>query len=326
MLRKESNRCPMKRILLALALYVASANCSAQMEQQHAPERIASPRFELFSGVDLNYADVNFTRLYDLLINLTPGFKFHLGNDWLIAANAWVPILNEGYASRFNMTRLNLASVSKELHFNSARQHFKVSAGLFSRERWGVDLKWMFPVNSWFMVNAQAGLTSHWALAFDMHGYTEHSFDGSWLATAVLGANFYLTRWNTEFRLSGGRYINKDYGCQLEILRHFRHCSVSVFGLYHEKGDDRYSRQQEAGGFKVVMMLPPYKQKRERRFVVRPASNFRLTYIAQSDGVSMRMYNTDPEENERVLPMRLDWGTGSVASGLDGVLGGQYNK
>jgi hypothetical protein len=45
--------------------------------------------------------------------------------------------------------------------------------------------------------------------------------------------------------------------------------------------------------------------------VFRPASNFRLTYNAQSNGFSMKQYNTDPEENERTYPVRIPWGTGN---------------
>lgn len=272
---------------------------------------------ELFCGADLNYADVNFVRLYDLLINLTPGAKWHLGNDWMLAGNAWLPILNDGYHKRYDMIRLNTAVLSKELHFEEARQHAKLSVGLFSKERWGADLKWMYPVCDWLMLNAQAGLTRHWAMGVDMEGNYECDFNGKWIATALAGVNVYLTPWNTEFRLTAGRYISEDKGCQLEVMRHFKYCTVTAYAQLHERGNTEYTDHKEAGGFKVVMMLPPYK-KSDRKLVVRPASNFRLTYIAQSDGISMRMYNTDPEENERVLPMRVAWGTGaSAACGLN---------
>ena len=300
----------MRKLLMTLAL-VAAVHIYAQDEAGHS----TSPQVELFCGADLNYADVNFARLYNLLINLTPGVKWHLGNDWLIAANAWVPLINDGYDSRYHMARLNTAVVSKELHFENARQHAKISVGLFSRERWGADVKWMMPVNDWLLLNAQAGLTKHWALGFDMYGNSETDFDGKLTATAIAGANFYLTPWNTEFRLSGGRYINEDYGAQLEVMRHFKYCTITAYAQLHERGNTRYSNHTEAGGFKVVMMLPPY-QKRTKKLVLRPPSNFRLTYIAQSDGISMRMYNTDPEENERQLPMRIGWGTGTMKGGV----------
>ena len=100
-----------------------------------------------------------------------------------------------------------------------------------------------------------------------------------------------VDRYNTELRVRGGRYMYEDYGIEGECMRHFRHCSVGVYAQYSDKG-------KENGGFKVVMMLPPYKRKRHK-VNVRPASNFRLTYNIQADPYSMGMYNTDPEENER---------------------------
>lgn len=277
---------------------------------------------EVFCGAELKYADVNFIRLYDLLIYLTPGVKWHMGNDWMLAAQAQIPIFNNGYfdytpdGRRYEMTRLSNVSISKELHFEQARQHLKLSAGLFNQERWGADVKWMMPLNSWLLLNAQGGLTRHWAIGTNFGDDSESQFNGRWLATGQAGANVFLDRWNTEFRLSGGRYINKDWGFELDVMRHFRHCTVLAYAQLHKRGED-YARHREAGGFILVMMLPPYDKKltsRNGRVVFRPASNFRFTYNAQSDGVSMGRYVTDPEENERELPVRVSWGLGGASN------------
>ena len=56
--------------------------------------------------------------------------------------------------------------------------------------------------------------------------------------------------------------------------------------------------------------LNKYKKQKNKDVVVRPASNFRLTYNAQADGYSMKKYTTDPEENERTYPIQIPWGTG----------------
>jgi hypothetical protein len=95
-----------------------------------------------------------------------------------------------------------------------------------------------------------------------------------------------------------------------EIIRHFHHCSVSIFAQRHERYASTGGSNVNSGGFRVVMMIPPYTKSKEK-VVFRPASNFRLTYNAQSDGYSMKKYMTDPEENERTLPMRMPWGTGN---------------
>ena len=266
---------------------------------------------ELFAGAELSYADINFLRLYDVLLNVTPGVKWHLGKDWQVAGQVYLPLINDGYAKRYNMFRLNMANISKEIHFDEAKQHFKVTAGLFGMERYGADLRWMYPINSWLMVHARMGLVNHWALGFDLDNATESEFETShWSKFGVAGASVWLNPWATEFRVSGGHYMNGDNGMEGEIIRHFNHCSVSLFAQIHERYQSTGGVNNKSGGFRVVMMIPPYKKSHEK-VVFRPASNFRLTYNAQSDGYSMKKYNTDPEENERTLPMRLPWGTGN---------------
>lgn len=270
---------------------------------QPRPRQVA-----IFCGAELNYADRNFLRLYDVLLNLTPGAKWNIGNDLMLAGQLHIPVANYGYEKRLRMVRLSMAVLSKQVHFSNTRQHFKFSGGLFNRERMGVDVKWMWPVNRWLLFMAQAGVTGHWALGFDFKGNHEETFGKDWRFTGIAGAKFYLEKWETEFILSGGRYLNKKMGAQLEIMRHFTYCSVSIYGHLHQKDlSNTYSKHTSGGGFKVVMMIPPYKRSK-RKVAFRPASNFRLTYNAQSDGVSMKMYDTDPEDNERQYPIDVNWG------------------
>jgi len=94
---------------------------------------------------------------------------------------------------------------------------------------------------------------------------------------------------------------------QGEAMRHFRHCTVGVFAQYTDKGKENF-------GFKVVMMIPPYKRS-NRRVRFRPASNFRLTYNQEADAYAGKMYTTDPEENERegwFDRSRSDWGANGM--------------
>ena len=267
-------------------------------------------QLEVFCGAELNYRDINFLRLYDVLLRATPGVKLHLGKDWMIAGQAYFPIWNEGYGMRGNVFRLNLADISKEVHFSNVKQYFKFSAGLFGSERYGADVRWAYPVNSWLLFHARIGYTSHWDLGFHLEGDTESEFSGKdWAVLGVGGASVWLDPWDTEFRVSGGRYVHEDYGIEGEIIRHFKHCSVSIFAQHHEAYKSTGGTNRNAGGFRIVMMIPPYGKKKDA-VVWRPASNFRLTYNAQSDGYSMKKYITDPEENERTEPIRIPWGTG----------------
>jgi len=294
-----------KKLLLSVIICLFSIVKSSAQYQ---------PVAEVFCGAELNYADVNFTRLYNVLVNLTPGTKVHLGKDWEFAAQVYIPIVNSGFDSRNSMLRLNMVNFSKVLKFEKAHQYLRFTAGLFGMERYGADVRWMYPINSWMMVQARLGLTNYWALGFSVSSSDGESvFESSqWSFTGTLGLNFWLNRWKTEFRLVGGRYLNKDLGVEGEAVRHFKHCSVSVFAQAHEKYKNPNTKKTSrfSGGFRIVMMLPPYT-KSKKSIVLRPASNFRLTYNAQSDGYSMRKFTTDPEENERTYPIRIPWGTGN---------------
>jgi hypothetical protein len=70
--------------------------------------------------------------------------------------------------------------------------HLKFTGGLFSRERYGLDARWMMPVNSWLMLQARAGLTSTWWCSTK-----EQTFEGKkWTPTAIVGANFWIDKWH----------------------------------------------------------------------------------------------------------------------------------
>jgi len=267
---------------------------------------------ELFCGADLYYADVNFIRLYNVLINLTPGVKYHMGHDWQIAAQAELPIVNDGYDKRYNMIRLSYAAVSKQIHFNKASQHFKITAGLFGSERYGGDVQWMYPVNSWLLFNAQLGLVRDWCLGFDFDSNTECDFGTKWHSLALIGGRIWLDPWHTELRATGGRYLANDYGMECEAVRHFKHTSISLFYQLHEPTSSVYRKRshKQTGGFRLTVMLPPYK-KSGKKVVFRPASNFSMAYYAQSGDGTMQSYFADPEDNIRTNPVDVPWGTGN---------------
>lgn len=43
----------------------------------------------------------------------------------------------------------------------------EISGGLFGMERYGLDVKWMFPINSWLALDAQTGVTGFCSMAVD---------------------------------------------------------------------------------------------------------------------------------------------------------------
>ena len=234
-----------------------------------------------------------------MLLNLTPGIKWNMGHRWEVAAQALVPVVNQ-YGDRYKKVRLNMAVLSKQL---AVGEHWKMklSGGLFGSERYGLDLKNMFVVNPWLSFTAQMGWTGYCSMAVDWEASTMKKF------TVEAGPEVYLHRWNTEISVRGGRYLYGDYGVMGEGYRHFKHVSVGIYASYSNKG-------KEDAGFKVIVMLPPYKRS-ARKVNIRPSSNFRLTYSVEGNGYANATYFTDPEQNERTGWFDRDllpWGTDTM--------------
>lgn len=281
-----------KKVLAILSILLGSLPILAQYR---------AGTVDIFMGADLNYRDIYYNgRVFDLLINLTPGVKWHPGHRWEVAAQAYIPIVNQ-YGRDYKYVRLSNASVSKQMAFGN-RFKMKLSGGFFNLDSYGLDFKGMYIINKWLAVTGQAGLVGLWTMAPDCRMGSMNEF------VFQLGPEVYLNRYNTDLWIRAGRYLYGDYGFRAEGFRHFKHVSVGLYAKYSDK-------LKEDIGFKVIIMLPPYKRT-ARKVNIRPASNFRLTYSTNAHRYANKMYATDPEENERsgwfdhdLLP----WGQSTMA-------------
>ena len=258
---------------------------------------------DVFCGVDFNFKDLNFKRQYDLLINLTPGFKWDMGNHWQLAGQVYVPVVNH-YGEEFGYVRPNILVLSKQMQLGGL--FLKASAGKFSHDRYGLDLKAFLPLASWFALEAQAGYVGLLYTWPDWYIGKPDRFSGT------VGGDIYLSRWNCQLRGVAGWYLYQQFGCMAEAMRHFNHTTVSVYGSWHPTWNHK---EEFDAGFRVVVMIPPYHRK-HRTVNFRPASNFRLSYTVMYQPYYNTMYKTDPEENERDGWFDRDllyWGSHSMA-------------
>ncbi|MBO4600304.1 MAG: hypothetical protein J5641_06155 [Bacteroidales bacterium] len=241
---------------------------------------------DFFSGVELNLKDIDYQRQYDVLIYLTPGFKWDMGKHWQLTGNVYVPIINQ-FGEQYGYVRPNIFVLSKQLR--TGPLYLKGSAGLFSYNRYGLDLKAFLPVSKWLAFEAQAGYVGLMYMIPEWTATRPDRFAGT------IGGDIYLTRWNCQLRGIAGRFLYQDYGVIAEAMRHFNHTTVSVYGCWHNTWNHK---DEFDAGFKVVVMIPPYHRK-QRVVNFRPASNYRLTYAVMYYPYSNIMYWTDPEENNR---------------------------
>lgn len=260
-------------LLLAVSVCASPPKTKAQSPKQSV---------DIFLGLDLNFRDIHFDTQYDFLIRLAPGFKWNMGNHWQLSGQVMFPILNQ-YGVEYGFFQVRELNVSKEFKIKSL--YLKATAGAFSHNRYGLDLKAFLPLCDWFAFEGHAGFVG----SVFVSPYWEIVAPNRFVGT--LGGDIYLTRWNTQLRGVVGKYLYDDIGLEGEAMRHFNHTTVSVYGRWSNKyGLD--------AGFRVVIMLPPYHRK-QRVVNFRPASNWRMSYSMMVREYSHQMYRTDPEENER---------------------------
>lgn len=245
---------------------------------------------ELFSGIDFNYRDILLDRPYQVLINLTPGLKWHIWDHLQLNAGFILPVINQ-YGEAYARPRIDVLSLSHQ--FKIKKIAMKPSVGLFTQERYGLDLKTMYPVTDWLALEGQLGYTGYMSMA------TEWFMSPLSRIMALGGFDIYLKNWDTQFRLIGGRFLKDDKGLYCEGYRHFNHTSV---GLYLQCSDfnTNNGRQYSSvnGGFKIIIALPPYHRS-HKKVQFRASDAFRITYNMNADPHSCKTYFTDSEQNER---------------------------
>ncbi|MBO4600256.1 MAG: hypothetical protein J5641_05910 [Bacteroidales bacterium] len=265
---------------------------------------------DVFSGFKLSFRDISYDKQYDVDFTLTPGFKWYFGDHWQVAGQVFVGVVNTyGNTSadlgrgldryfQYNGKRFSFGMLDVSKEFKLGGLYCKASAGFFSESRYGLDLKLFLPVSSWFAFEAQGGCTGLFSTANGWGFSPMQRFAGT------IGGDIYLSGSNTQLRGVIGSYLYRDFGAEVEAMRHFRHSTVSLYANWNNK-------EAFDGGFRVVVMLPPYNRK-GRVVNIRPASNFRLPYTIMCHEWTNRMYYTDPEQNERdgwFSRDFLDWGS-----------------
>ena len=269
---KSTRLYPIVSVFLALFLWTGQPKAIGQ----------TSSKIDFFSGVNVSFKDMDFESQYKLLIHLTPGFKWDMGNHLQIAGQLQIPIVNQ-YGYEYRSVQLGALNISKELRIKSL--YLKASAGVFSQNQYGLDLKAFLPLCDWFAFEGQAG----WVGSLFFFPYWEMDAPNRFVGT--IGGDIYLPRWNTQFRGVVGKYLYNDFGCEAEAMRHFNHTTISVYGRWSD-------RNSFDAGFRVTIMLPPYRRT-HRTVNFRPASNWHISYMVMYHDFANRMYDTDPEQNER---------------------------
>ena len=236
----------------------------------------------------LSFKNMIITQIYQALFTLNPAVEVSLWPGMKFTGQLIVPVYNDGYGYLQDKVHPGFITLSQRfrLPFNIKGM---ATVGYFSADRYGADLQLFYPFrDERFSLEGRIGSVAigYWN-GFNLHYDTEFS------TTWSLGANFYWPRYNTSFSLKGEKYLMGEKGVKFEMIRHFRYASV---GFYAQKAKEANSN----GGFRIQVLLPPYKYKRfKNKYIPRlnTSYNMGIVYNAGNERYYYRQYRSAADEN-----------------------------
>ena len=234
----------------------------------------------------LSYKNLIITQIYQALFTLNPAIEISLWQGMKLTGQIILPVYNDGYSIYQDKIHPGFITLSQRfrLPFNIKG---KATIGYFNADRYGMDLMLFYPFkDERFSLEGRIGAVGigYW------DGFSLH-YDKDLELTWTLGTNFYWPKYNTQFCLKGEKYLMGEKGIKLEMTRHFRYASV---GFYAVKAKDVKSN----GGFRFQILIPPYKQKRQKIIPrISTSYNMGVAYNAGNEQYYYRQYRSEANEN-----------------------------
>lgn len=240
-------------------------------------------KFDLVIYPEIKLRNIKLEKMYDWVVNISPAIEFSAWKGMHFTGQVIFPLVNQ-YGQAYSQIRPGIIAVSQQMRF-PYRWDAKATVGTFTRDRWGADIKLFRPFrNERFALRMQAGLTgvSSW---WNWKWYYSLPERLTW----SVGGQYYNPRYQVQTMLRISRYLAGDYGVRADMMRHFRYATVGFYGI-------KTNKSTWNGGFYVSVVLPPYKQKRNKVRVT-TAGYFDLEYDAKVDFYYGLNYKTSPGES-----------------------------
>lgn len=243
----------------------------------------SSNKIDLVMYPQFGLQNVLLSQIYEIQLNLAPAIEVSLWKGMQFTGQVIFPVVNQlGYEGDF--IRPGFVTLSQE--FRLPYQWLGCTTiGNFNANRYGADFYIDHPLkNERWNIGLNAGLTG-----------SSYFFDGQWITgnlntfTWSTKVRYYYPRFNLQFDLSYGRYLNNDYGFRADCTRHFGETTVGFYAMY--------TGGEPNGGFHFSIPLPPYKRNRRHTLRLMPPCYFDWEYNAGTEFFYGRYYETRPNEN-----------------------------
>lgn len=211
----------------------------------------------------------SFDKIYHYSLSVGPAVEFHAWKGGKFTMQPVFPLLSND--RRSEQTRIHAGINTFEQTFRVGKGLVgRLSAGLFSSHRCGVDLKMacLLPRSEIFLTG-QCGCTGYFIL--DRH---RQLFERWKRLTWAFGTDYYITRWQTQTELQYIRYLSGDCGVRGDVTRFFKGLAIGFYGIAIR---DSYNI-----GFHFAVRLKGVRRDGHRRFRVRAPYYFDWQYSMKS--------------------------------------------
>jgi len=106
-----------------------------------------------------------------------------------------------------------------------------------------------------------------------------------------LGADYWLSKWNTRVGLSYGKVLHQKRVLRLEVAQQFKETEIGFFAFKTDRGNNY--------GFQLAIPIFPKKYWKPKFISIRPANQFTYTYHSTQNRI--QDYNTGIPKNENTL-------------------------
>ena len=236
---------------------------------------------------ELSLKNLVITQIYQVLFNLSPAIEVSLWKGMKLTAQMVCPVYNDGYGTLAGKIHPGFLTLQQcvRLPYN---MWLTGTVGAFNAGRYGGDLKLLhvLKADERFSFEGRIGVTA----TYEWDGF-EVYYGTKTRLTWSLGANFYWPQYNVQVSLKGEQYLLGEKGIRLDLIRHFRYCSI---GFYATKAQGAKSN----GGFRFQVALPPYKYKRKGYIPrVTPSKNMGIAYNAGNERYYYKGFRANASEN-----------------------------
>lgn len=235
----------------------------------------------------LAFKNLVITQIYQVLFDLSPAVEVSIWKGMKLTGQLKIPIYNDGYGRFEDKVHPGHLTISQSwrLPYNIFG---RVTLGCFNADRYGIDIDVFRPFkDERFSLMGRVGYTGvgYWD-SFKFH------YDPEKIFTWSVGGSFYWPQFNTQFNLKFEQYLREEKGVKVEMIRHFRYCSIGFYAMKAESA-------KMNGGFRFQILLPPYgKYKRYKYYPrVNTSPNMGIVYNAGNEQFYYKDYKAEASDN-----------------------------